>query len=99
LLQKRRFPFPECGNENEFTPLQKLGGVSRLANMTVFLHGRSQSCSIDFSSEKKMFTAELERASRLLSSLSRNNPLLEDFREAPSRRHSPRVEEGAANDL
>jgi steroid delta-isomerase-like uncharacterized protein len=51
---------------------------------------------MDFSSEKKMFTAELKRAPRLLSSFSRNNPLLEDFREAPSRRPSPRVEEGAA---
>jgi len=51
---------------------------------------------MDFSSEKKMFTAELKRAPRLLSSLSRNNPLLEDFREAPSRRSSPRAEEGAA---
>jgi hypothetical protein len=30
---------------------------------------------MDFSSEKKMFTAELKRAPRRLSSLSRNNPL------------------------
>jgi hypothetical protein len=33
-----------------------------------------------FNSEKRMFAAELKRAPRLLSSLLRNNPLLEDFR-------------------
>jgi hypothetical protein len=50
-----------------------------------------ETCTVVFSSEKTIFIAEPEASAALLSSLSRNAPLLRAFGNCPSRRLPPEV--------